>query len=153
MATGKDLPIVGKWLAVVILMLIIIVGIIQVLSRYIFQYPILWAEEIMRWAFCVVVFIGAAMAHKRNEHMRVGDLLPFLPLSVKRVLDILSDVIIAVFLIILLWVSVAVTITTWNIQTVTLGVSSGIFSILIPISVGGMLIITLKRVFLNHRKS
>jgi len=46
----------------------------QVLFRFVFQSPLSWTDETARYAFIWMVFIGAAVAVKKNTHIRV-DLL------------------------------------------------------------------------------
>ncbi len=47
----------------------------NVLARYFFNSPIQWAEELARYAFIWVVFMGAVLCTKRRRHI-VIDILP-----------------------------------------------------------------------------
>ena len=51
----------------------------NVVSRYIFNSPIQWAEEFARYAFIWVVFAGAVICTKRKRHIAIDGLLTVLP--------------------------------------------------------------------------
>lgn len=59
--------------AFVVLLLCVIVAAIstQVVSRYAFNRPIVWVEEVAVYAFIWSVFIGAALALKYDRHLRI----------------------------------------------------------------------------------
>ena len=55
-----------------ILMVVIVALLLGgVLSRYVFQVPLVWIDEAASIAFVWVVMIGAALAMHRNEHLRL----------------------------------------------------------------------------------
>lgn len=51
----------------------------NVLARYFFNSPIQWAEELARYAFIWVVFMGAVVCTKRKRHIAIDVLLHTLP--------------------------------------------------------------------------
>lgn len=51
----------------------------NVLARYFFNSPIQWAEEMARYAFIWVVFLGAVVCTKRKRHIAIDFLSPVLP--------------------------------------------------------------------------
>ena len=51
----------------------------NVVSRYVFNSPIQWAEEFARYAFIWVVFAGAVVCTKRKRHIAIDGLLTALP--------------------------------------------------------------------------
>lgn len=53
-----------------ILMLIMVASVTaQVISRYIFENPFSWTEELSRYTFVWVTFLGMAVAIKNGEHI------------------------------------------------------------------------------------
>ncbi|MBW1998964.1 MAG: TRAP transporter small permease [Deltaproteobacteria bacterium] len=60
-----------------LLFLMSLVVIIQVFSRYIFNYSFVWAEELVRYLMIWMVMIGAAIVQSRNDHIRI-DFFPLL---------------------------------------------------------------------------
>ena len=61
----------------VFLALMSIVVIVQVFSRYIFNYSFVWAEELVRYLMIWMVMVGSALVQSRNEHIRI-DFFPML---------------------------------------------------------------------------
>ncbi len=51
----------------------------NVLARYFFNSPIQWAEELARYSFIWVVFMGAVVCTKRKRHIAIDILLQMLP--------------------------------------------------------------------------
>ena len=60
----------------------------QVLSRYVLKAPITFSEELGRFLFIWVSFLGAAIVMKHDNHIRL-DLLHRIPPTCKCILDIL----------------------------------------------------------------
>jgi len=55
---------------------------IQVASRYIFSIPISWSEEVVRYLFVIVSFIGAAVTSFDNTHIEIN-IIPILSNKIK----------------------------------------------------------------------
>ncbi len=43
----------------------------QVVLRYLFNHPVTWIEEISRYLFVWIVFLGSATAFRAGEHIKV----------------------------------------------------------------------------------
>lgn len=78
------------------------VVILQVFSRYLFNYSFVWAEELVRYLMIWMVLIGAALVQSKNDHIRI-DLLPMLvgPRE-RRIMETLFRLCILAFVIILI---------------------------------------------------
>jgi len=48
-----------------------VIGCFQVFSRFVFSYPLTWAEEAMRLSFILLVFFSAFAVTKNREHLCV----------------------------------------------------------------------------------
>ena len=44
---------------------------LQVFFRFVVQSPLYWTEELSRYSFVYVVFIGSAWAGKKHMHLRI----------------------------------------------------------------------------------
>ncbi len=71
---------------------------IGVLFRYGFGRPLIWTEEISGLCFLWAVFLGAAAAAKHREHIAVDTLVELMPPAAKRVVALLTGVIVAAML-------------------------------------------------------
>jgi TRAP-type C4-dicarboxylate transport system permease small subunit len=52
---------------------------LQVISRYVFNYPFDWPEEMARYLFVWVALLGAALALRRGAHFSIDALVKKLP--------------------------------------------------------------------------
>jgi TRAP-type C4-dicarboxylate transport system permease small subunit len=90
-------------------LLIALVGILtvcvflQVLIRFVFKFPIPWTEEVSRIAFVYIIFVGATIAVRDKTHINVDVLLVMLPSEVTRWIQRIGLVLVAGFLIFMIW--------------------------------------------------
>ena len=60
-----------------LLVIMSIIVVVQVFSRYLFNYSFVWAEELVRYLMIWMVLIGAARVQSLNDHIRI-DFFPML---------------------------------------------------------------------------
>jgi TRAP-type C4-dicarboxylate transport system permease small subunit len=58
---------VVKWIIIVLMLFIPAVMVLQVIIRYVFNYPLPWPEEAVRFALVWLVFMTACAALRRGE--------------------------------------------------------------------------------------
>lgn len=63
--------VVERVFGVFLIALIVVTITIQVFTRYALNYPIVWVEELATYAFIWGAFVGAALGHKRQRHIRI----------------------------------------------------------------------------------
>ena len=63
----------------------ILLVIVNVITRKLFNYIIIWSEEIATSCFVYSVFIGAAYAYRKHQHVGVDLLVERLPAGARRV--------------------------------------------------------------------
>ena len=63
----------------------------QVLNRFVLHFSVPWTEELCRYAFIWVAFLGVANGVKRGTHLNVDLIDSVLPKKVKAVLDVVLD--------------------------------------------------------------
>lgn len=59
------------WLASILLLILLALLTFQVISRYVFSIPVPWTEEIARYTFVWVIFLGAAYVASDTKHLSV----------------------------------------------------------------------------------
>ena len=80
-----------------------LVVVTQVFSRYLFNHSFVWAEELVRYLMIWMVMIGAALVQSKNDHIRI-DFFPMLAgPRVRRVMETGFRLCTLVFLIILIF--------------------------------------------------
>jgi len=69
----------------------------QVFYRYVLKSPIPWAEELARFLFAWVTFLGASVAAKQKAHTGVELFISFLPKTLQRIVALATYLICMVF--------------------------------------------------------
>ncbi|WP_117232888.1 TRAP transporter small permease [Vibrio maerlii] len=85
-------------LGAVLLAAIVILITIQVVMRYVFQNALSWSEELTLWTFIWFIWIGIAYAFKERKHVKVTFFQDLLPDNAKRILEVVIDIAIVIFL-------------------------------------------------------
>ena len=86
------------WVAFALFWVMAAVVFYQVVTRYVMDDPAGWTEEIARYFLVAVVFVGAAMSVRRNNHIQVDYFYRLVPAVAGRVLATLVDVVRCLFL-------------------------------------------------------
>jgi tripartite ATP-independent transporter DctM subunit len=82
-------------ICVTLMLAALVVAIIQVILRYVFQSGLPWAEEVAVWCFCWAVFLGMGVATGRMAHIAIDTLPRALPPRGRAVLDFFNQAVIA----------------------------------------------------------
>ncbi|MEA2118082.1 TRAP transporter small permease [Halovibrio sp. HP20-50] len=75
----------------------------NVVGRALFNHSLPWADELARMLFVWLVFIGAAAAFSRYEHIAVDALVRRLPLRLAHILYLLQHLIITGLMGVMIW--------------------------------------------------
>lgn len=75
----------------------------NVVGRALFNHSLPWADELARMLFIWLVFIGAAAAFSRYEHIAVDALVRRLPLRLAHMLYLLQHLIITGLMMVMIW--------------------------------------------------
>lgn len=83
---------------VLIVMFAAMVGIIffQVIMRYVFNNSLSWSEELGKFLFVWLSWLGISIGHRRKEHIRITLLVEKLPYKIKKILEAISEVILII---------------------------------------------------------
>jgi len=79
--------------AVLVFMMVVMAGavVLQVASRYVFNRPTSWSEELARYLFVWITFLGAAVVIRKRRHVDVTVLTDRLPPGAAKVVYLVSD--------------------------------------------------------------
>lgn len=73
--------------------LMLVIMMIQVIARYALSVAVPWTDEASRYFFLAAIFLGAVLAQRRREHIRITILIDVLPEKARRILGAISDTI------------------------------------------------------------
>lgn len=110
-----------------------------VIFRVIIKKPLVWVEEFALISMVWMTFIGASVGYESNSHLGVDLLLTVLPNTPRKVLEILSEIIVMPFFIILIIGGAIMVNTTKGSITPALKISVA-FQYL-PALIGGLLLL------------
>jgi TRAP-type transport system small permease protein len=107
-------------LGAILLAVMFVVTLFQVVARVVIGISSVWSEELARFLYVCLVFIGAAPLIKDDEHIRVGvltDRLKGRPLTLLRLVTIVLTI---PFIIIMTWGAWTNTVANWRTYAPTL---------------------------------
>src|SRR5882757_4663132 len=81
----------------------ILVLLAGVISRYVFNRPLTWSDELASILFLWLAMLGAVIALRRAEHMRLGFLVSRAPPRLRGFVDTLATTVVLVFLLAIIW--------------------------------------------------
>ena len=80
-----------EWLLIIIFGLMVVLVFGNVVLRYGFNYGIIFSEEVSRFLFVWMVFLGSVLMLHDNGHLGVHTVTKLLPLAGKKVCKFVSD--------------------------------------------------------------
>jgi TRAP-type C4-dicarboxylate transport system permease small subunit len=122
----------------------------NVLARYFFNSPIQWAEELARYSFIWVVFLGAVVCTKRKRHIAIDILLQSLPPRGSACLRLLADLCTLGIALVIVYYGWRLTAAATQI-TATLQVPHSVVYVVVPGSAALIFVHTLRDFFGNLR--
>jgi TRAP-type C4-dicarboxylate transport system permease small subunit len=105
-----------RWALLVCYVMLVVTMAVEVLRREVFAYSSIWGEEIVRYSFIYLAWIGAASAVKERAHIRIDVILHYLGPRAKALMYILGDVVMFV---------VALIAVYWSFETVMVSAKFG----------------------------
>lgn len=126
-----------------ILIVLIVMGFVSVICRFVLRIPLAWAEEFMLFCMVWVAYLGASAAANERKHVRVGLFVGFLPKPAQKVVSLIADILWMACALFLIYLGYIVTSGYIVHKAVSLGggYPYWIASISIPI---GMILMTIR---------
>lgn len=117
----------------------------QVIFRYVIGYSLYWSEELSRYLFVWVSFLGSVVALERGAHIGMDFIVSKLPRGPRYVIEVFSDVAMAGFLVFLTVQGLKMAMRNMIQKSPALQISMGIVSLAIPVGAALMGIYVLSR--------
>lgn len=105
-----------RWALLVFYTMLVATMFIEVLRREIFSYSSIWGEEIVRYSFIYLAWIGAAAAVRERGHIRIDVIMNYVGPRAKALLYIFGDLVMFVVAAIALY---------WSFETVLVSAKFG----------------------------
>lgn len=62
----------------------------QVISRFVFNSPLSWSEELARYLFIWIIFIGASVAVREKAHFGIDFFVELFPNNLQKIMEYVS---------------------------------------------------------------
>lgn len=130
-----------RWALLVFYSMLVITMSVEVIRREVFAYSSIWGEEIVRYAFIYLAWVGAAAAVKERGHIRIDVIFNYVSPTVKTILYIFGDLVMLVIAAIAVYWSWETVAVSWKFGSVSHGlrVSMVWFLLAVPIGFGLMI--------------
>lgn len=94
---------------VILMALAVIIVSAQIVTRFVLKTPLPWSEELARYMFIWLVWVGAAFATKERKHIRIDVVVSRLPQIGQKACTIISTIIWIGFTIFMVYISAVLT--------------------------------------------
>ena len=124
-----------RWLLLILYAMIVATIAMEVIRRFALSYSSIWGEEIARYAFIYLAWIGASSAIRERAHIRIDVLLHYLRPRAKAAIYLFGDFATLTLAVIALYWSLEPILTSLKFGSVTHGlrISNAWFLAAVPI--------------------
>ena len=134
----ESIPVAGTLLAMVATIEV------QVMARHVFNVPLSWTGELVRYLFIWLVFLGAPQAMRRGEHIAIGLFFNVLPRPLHTTASIFINTLVAAFLAVLVVMGWKVVGVVGPLESIALKVSMAV--VYLPLVAGGAAMLVRTRI-------
>lgn len=120
--------------AVTLFLIIFMVVLLQVFMRYMLGSPLVWSEELARYLFIWVSFLGWVFATRSGTHIRIGAFTDALPASLRKSIGVFNFLLIVVFALVLAYYGLIMVRKNLDVPTITLFFSYAVVYAAVPFS-------------------
>jgi TRAP-type C4-dicarboxylate transport system permease small subunit len=92
-----------EYLCAALLIGIVLIVFANVIGRYFFHAPLRWSDEVAQYSFLWLSYLGALAALMKGRHYSVPNLVEMLPRLPGAVVKTISDLIVLLILLVLVW--------------------------------------------------
>lgn len=124
-----------RWLLLIFYSMIVVTIGTEVVRRFALSYSSTWAEEVARYAFIYLVWIGVAAAVRDRGHIRIDVIMGLLGNRSKAIVYLIGDFVMLFVAVLALYYSYETLSVSMKFQSVThgLGVAQAWFLAAVPI--------------------
>ena len=142
---------VTEVILLIVLSAMAVVVFLQVIFRYVINFPLFWTEEFARYCLVWASLLGAAVAIKRGQHIAVTFFMERIPAGARRLLSKVALAAVAFILTVILWGGVQLVIVTRAQLSPALRISMSIPYLAVPVGSAIMLFHMLVLIFYSYR--
>jgi tripartite ATP-independent transporter DctM subunit len=122
----RVLCLISEVPAALLVLLEIVILLAGVVSRYVFDSPLTWSDELASILFLWLAMLGAVIALRRGEHMRLTTLVDRLKPETKQWVTLGAELVVATFVLEIILPAMEYTRGQWDISTPALEIHDGL---------------------------
>lgn len=122
-----------KQLSIFLFLAMLVVLTVQIVSRYFLSVALPWTEELSRWLYIYIVFIGASEAVSRRDHIAVDVVPNRLSPRTNLILDVLIHTTFAVIAAVIVYRGYAFALRMDRLGSITMDVQMSVLYAAVPI--------------------
>ena len=130
-----------RWALLVFYVMLVATMFIEVVRRELFAYSSIWGEEIVRYSFIYLAWIGCAAAVRERGHIRIDVILEYVGPRTKAVIYIFGDLVMLAVSLVALYYSYETLHVAMKFGNVTHGLRIGQAWFLAAVPIGFSLVI------------
>lgn len=130
-----------RWALLVFYVMLVATMAIEVIRREVFSYSSIWGEEIVRYSFIYLAWIGAAAAVKERGHIRIDVIMHYLSARLQALLYIFGDIVMFAVAIVAVYWSFETVAVSWKFGSVSHGLRISMVWFLSAVPIGFALLI------------
>ncbi len=123
----------NRWIVIVMTSVMVMLVFLNVVCRYIFNFSIIWAEEVSQYLMVWVAFLGAGLALREGRHVAIEMLQDRLSSGARRVTRHFLALLLIVFMVVLTVLGFQFAHFAWGQETPVLNIPLGIPYLAVPI--------------------
>ena len=132
-----------------LLVLMVVLVSISVTLRYVFSTGLVWSEELVRYAYIWLIFLGSVTAVQQNAHIGLDIFTEALPRSLRRWVYCLGDVLVMAFLLVQTYYGVVLILKTQGMLSATMRIPMSWVYWIFPLS-GVLMLVEMLRQLRRH---
>lgn len=97
---------------------------LQIIMRFVFNNSLVWSEELGKFIFVWISWLGISIGERKNEHIKITLITDRLPKAVQKVVEIIAYLILSVILIVTIYYAITLLGTQWKVRYAGIKIST-----------------------------
>ncbi|WHH59367.1 TRAP transporter small permease [Petroclostridium sp. X23] len=112
----------------------VVVVFMNVIFRYFLNASIAWTEEVSRFMFIWLVFLGANLAYIKDEHLGLDVLINAVPKPVAKLIQIVADILVLYGIFLVIKGGYNIMMSSWDWKSPAIALPYAYVYMIVPIS-------------------
>ncbi len=132
-ALERGFVLANQWVIILMMGTMALLVFVNVVTRYVFNFSIIWVEELTQYQMIWITYLGAGLALREGRHVAVEVFQDMLPPPLRRHVRYFVALAMLAFLVTLAVLGFRIAQFTWNQETPVMNIPTGIPYLGVPI--------------------